>query len=119
MFLKVSPMKGVLMFDKKEKLAPRYIGPFKILERINAIAYRLVLPPDMSPVHLVFHVSMLRKYISDLSHVIQLQSVELNENLTSEKEPVAIVDYQARQLRLKQIPMLKVLWRNNNVAEHT
>ena len=118
-FLKVSPMKGVMRFSKKEKLAPRYIGPFEILERIGMVVYRLDLPSNMSQVHPVFHVSMLRKYISDPSHVLQPQSVELNENLTFEEEPVAIVDYQVRQLRSKVIPKVKVLWGSNSVEEHT
>ena len=119
MFLKVSPMKGVIRFGKKGKLAPRYIGPFEILERIGMVAYRLALPPNMSLVHPVFHVSMLRKYILDPSHVLLPLSVELNEDLTFEEEPVAIVDYQVRQLRSKVILMVKVLWRSNNVDEHT
>ena len=80
-FLKVSPMKGVMRFGKKGKLAPRYIGPFEILERIDMVAYRLDLPPNMSQVHPVFHISMLRKYISYPSHVLQPLSVELNEDL--------------------------------------
>ena len=70
-FLKVSPMKGVVKFGKKGKLAPRYIGPFEIRLRVGEVAYRLVLPPELSRIHLVFHVSMLRKYISDPSHEIQ------------------------------------------------
>ena len=102
-------MKGVMMFGKKGKFAPRYIGPFEILERIGMVAYRLDLPSNMSQVHPVFHVLMLRKYILDPSHVLQPQSVELNEDLTFEEEPVAIVDYQVRQLRSKVIPMVKVL----------
>ena len=69
--------------------------------------------------HPVFHISMLRKYISDPSRVLQPQSVELNEDLTFEEEPVAIVNYQVRQLRSKVIPMVKVLWRSNSVQEHT
>ena len=69
--------------------------------------------------HEVFHVLMLRKYILDPSHVLQPQSVEVNEDLTYEEEPVAIVDYQIHQLHYKQIPMVKVLWRSNNVEEHT
>ena len=83
------------------------------------VAYRLALPPNMSQVHPVFHISMLRKYISDPSHVLQPQSVELNEDLMFEEEPVAIVDYQVRQLKSKIIPMVKVLWRSNSVQEHT
>ena len=108
-----------MRFGKKKKLAPRYIGPFEILERIGMVAYRLALPPNMSQVHPMFHVSMLRKYISNPSHVLQPQNVEVNEDLVYEEEPVAIMDYQVRQLRLKAIPMVKVLWRNNNVEEHT
>ena len=83
-FLIVSPMKGVMRFGKKKKLAPRYIGPFEKLERVGMIAYRLALPSNRSQVHLVFHVSMLRKYISDPSHVLQPHSVEVNEDLTFE-----------------------------------
>ena len=83
------------------------------------VAYRLALPPDRSQVHQVFHVSMLRKYISDPSQVLQPQSVELNEHLTFEEEPVMIMDYQVRQLRSKVILMVKVLWRSNNMEEHT
>ena len=89
-FLNVSPMKGVMRFDKKGKLASRYIEPFEILERIGMVAYRLALPPNMSQVHPVFHISMLRKYISDPSHVLQPQSVELNEYLTFEENQLQL-----------------------------
>ena len=91
-FLKVSPMKGVIRFGKKGKLAPRYIGPFKIRSRVGEVAYRLVLPPELSRIHPVFHVSMLRKYIADPSHVLQPQTVEISEDLTYEEFPVSIVD---------------------------
>ena len=67
-----SPIKGIIRFGKKGKLNPRYISPFEILERIDAVAYRLALPPNLSMLHMVFHVSMLWKYISNLSHVLQL-----------------------------------------------
>ena len=70
-FLKVAPMKGVMRFRKKGKLSPRYIGPFEILERIGKVAYKLALPLELSSVHNVFHVSMLRKYILDPSHVLE------------------------------------------------
>ena len=68
-FLKVAPMKGVLRFGRKWKLSPRFIRPFKILERIGSVAYKLALPPSLSSVHDVFHVSMLRKYITNPTHV--------------------------------------------------
>ena len=75
-------MKGVMRFGKKGKLAPRYIGPFEIKSRVGKVAYRLVLPPELSRIHSVFHVSMLRKYIPDPSHVLQPQTVEISEDLT-------------------------------------
>ncbi|XP_050227663.1 uncharacterized protein LOC126677201 [Mercurialis annua] len=118
-FLKVSPMKGVFRFGKRGKLSPRYVGPYEIIDRIGAVAYKLDLPPDMSQVHPVFHISMLRKYIADPSHVIQPQTVEVNEELSYEEQPVEIVDTQLRKLRTKEIPMVKVLWRNHSVEECT
>ena len=92
MFLKVSPMKGVMRFGKKGKLTPKYIRPFEIRSKVGKLAYRLVLPPELSRIHLVFHVLMLRKYISDSSYILQPQTVELSEDLTYEEYPVVIVD---------------------------
>ena len=69
-FLKVMPNRGVDRFGKRGKLSPRFIGPFEILERVGTVAYRLALPPTMSGVHEVFHVSMLRKYTPDLAHEV-------------------------------------------------
>ena len=69
-FLRISPWKGVLRFGKRGKLSPRYIGPYRIVERIGEVAYRLELPSDLDRIHDVFHVSMLRKYIPDPSHVL-------------------------------------------------
>ena len=71
-----------MMMDKKEKLASSYIGPFKILERIGIVTYRLDLPSNLTQVHPVFYILMLRKYILDLSHVLQPHNVEVNEDLT-------------------------------------
>ena len=91
-FLKVSPMRGVMRFGKKGKLAPRYVGPFEIVDRVGDVAYRLELPPNFANVHPVFHISMLRKYVPDPSHVLQAQEVEISEDLSYEERPVAIVD---------------------------
>ncbi|PKI60870.1 hypothetical protein CRG98_018743 [Punica granatum] len=72
-FLKVSSWKGIMRFGKKGKLSPRYIGPYEILERIGKVAYWLALPPELSRIHNMFHVSMFRKYIPDPSHVLSYQ----------------------------------------------
>ena len=93
-FLKMSPMKGVMRFGKKGKLAPRYIGPFEIRSRVGEVAYRLILPHELSRIHPVFHILILRKYIPEPSHVFQPQMVELNEDLLYEKYPVTIDDHQ-------------------------
>ncbi|XP_057993103.1 uncharacterized protein LOC131174074 [Hevea brasiliensis] len=93
-FLKVSPIKGVMRFGKKGKLASRYIRPFEITDRMRAVAYRLELLPNFSHVHLVFHISILRKYVPNPSHVLQPDTVELNENLTFKEQLATVVDYQ-------------------------
>ncbi|KAL6209665.1 hypothetical protein ACLB2K_020605 [Fragaria x ananassa] len=76
-FLKLSPWKWVIRFGKRGKLSPRYIGPYEIIERVGSLAYRLVLPPELSRIHNVFHVSMFRKYIADPSHVLEEQRISL------------------------------------------
>ena len=76
-FLKVSPMKGIMRFRKKGKLSSRFIRPFEILDKVGHVAYRLALPPSLAEMHNVFHVSMLRKYISDPSHVLDYEALEL------------------------------------------
>ncbi|KAA0050651.1 uncharacterized protein E5676_scaffold1737G00660 [Cucumis melo var. makuwa] len=108
---------SVLRFGRKEKLSPRFIGPYEILERIGPVAYRLVLPMELSRIHDVFHVSMLRKYIPDPSHILEAQPVHLKENLSYEEEPIQILDKKEQVLRNKVIPLVKVLWRNYNTEE--
>ncbi|XP_070019637.1 uncharacterized protein [Nicotiana sylvestris] len=90
--LHVSPMKGVMSFVKKGKFSPRYVGPFEVLERVGEVAYRLVLPPSLLGIHLVFHVSMLRKYYKDPSHVLDFRSVQNDNGLTYVEELVAFLD---------------------------
>ena len=118
-FLKVAPWKGVIRFRKRGKLNPKYIGPFRIVERSGLVAYRLELPSELSRIHNVFHVSMLRKYISDPSHVLETPPFELDEDLTFEVQPVGIVDQEIKELRNKTILMVKVLWRSGSIEETT
>ena len=97
-FLKISPMKGMVRGGKRNKLDPRYIGPFEILERIGPLAYRLALPPEIEKIHNVFHVSQLRKYIPDLNHVLRYSPLQLQEDLSYTVEPVQILDRKEKQL---------------------
>jgi len=108
-FLKVSPLKGSVQFGQKEKLTPRYIGPFEVLQRIGPVAYRLMLPPTLQGIHDVFHVSNLRRYIPDPEHIIPYEPLQLKENLTYIKEPVRIIDPMDRTLRNRTMPYVKVL----------
>ncbi|KAL0549259.1 hypothetical protein IC582_013740 [Cucumis melo] len=118
-FLKVAPMRGVLRFEKRGKLSPRFVGPFEILERIGPVAYRLALPPSLSTVHDVFHVSMLRKYVPDPSHVVDYEPLEIDENLSYVEQPVEVLAREVKTLRNKEIPLVKVLWRNHRVEDAT
>ena len=97
--MKVSPTKGVRRFGIKGKLSPRYVGPFKILERNGVIAYHLALSPSLDKVHNVFHVSMLRKCMPDLDQIVELQPVQFENDLSYVEHPIKILDVQVRQLR--------------------
>ncbi|XP_070672102.1 uncharacterized protein [Malus domestica] len=110
---------GVVRFGKKGKLSPRYIGPYMITERVSEVAYRLELPPELSRVHNVFHVSMLRHYVSNHSHVIPPQPLEITSDLSYNEEPMTILDWKDKELRNKTVHLVKVLWRNQSVEEAT
>ena len=112
-------MKGVMRFGKRGKLSPRYIGPFEILKGVGEVAYELALPPGLSGVHPVFHVSMLKRYHGDGNYIIHWNSVLLNKNFSYEEEPVAILDREIRKLRSREIASIKVQWKNRTVEEAT
>ncbi|KAK5785985.1 hypothetical protein PVK06_040609 [Gossypium arboreum] len=118
-FLKVSPWKKILRFGKKGKLSPRFIGPHRILKRVGPVAYQLELPSELDRIHDVFHVSMLRRYRSDPTHVVPAAKIEVRANLTFEEEPVQILDRDVKVLRRKSVPLVKVLWRNHGREEAT
>ena len=108
-----------MRFGNKGKLSPRYIRPYEIIEKIGPLAYRLALPPELSRIHNVFHVNMLRRYRLDPSHVIKDFEVEISENLSYVEEPIRIVDHKIKQLRNREIPMVKVVWKNHGIEEPT
>ena len=118
-FLKVSPWKKVMRFGKNGKLSSRFIGPYEVIEKVGLVAYRLALPPDLEKIHNVFHVSMLRRYQSDPSHVVSLETIELRPDLTYEEVPVEILVRKVKELLNKKIPLVKVLWRNHKTKEAT
>ena len=118
-FLKVMPKTGVVRLSKRGKLSPRFIGPFEILERVGTVAYRLALLPSMTGVHEVFHVSMLRRYTRDPSHVMDWEEIEVNTDGTFEDGPVCIMDSRDQVLRRKTLRLVRVLWQHRGVEEST
>ena len=109
--------RGVVRFGKHGKLSPRFIRPFKILERVGTVAYRLALPPSMSGVHEVFHVSMLRRYTLDPAHVVDWGEIEVDTDKTFEEGPVFIMDSRDQVFRCKTVRLVKVLWQHHVVEE--
>ncbi|GKV07106.1 hypothetical protein SLEP1_g18909 [Rubroshorea leprosula] len=107
-FLKVSPTRGVLKFGIQGKLSPRYIGPYPILERVGEVAYQLELPRNLAGVHDVFHVSLLRKHIPNLSHIIDLEPIQLREDLTYDEHPICILNFKERIMRRATIHFVKL-----------
>ncbi|TYK17673.1 pol protein [Cucumis melo var. makuwa] len=108
----VAPMKGVLRFEKKRKISPRFVGPFEILERIGPVAYRFVLSPSFSAVHDVFHASMLRKYVADPTHVVDFEQLQINENLSYKEQSIKILAREVKMLCNRGIALVKVLCRH-------
>ncbi|GKE67777.1 hypothetical protein Tco_1521938 [Tanacetum coccineum] len=108
--LKVSPWKGVVHFRKKGKLAPRYVGPFEILERIGLVAYRLRLPEELSSVHDTFHVSNPKKCLADTSLHVSLDEIKVDKTLCFVEEPVEIMKREIKKLKRKKIALVKVRW---------
>ncbi|KAL0401278.1 UNVERIFIED_CONTAM: hypothetical protein Slati_4157700 [Sesamum latifolium] len=118
-FLRVSPWRGILRFGRKGKLSSRYIGSYEILERVGPLAYRLALPAELSQIHDVFHVSLLRRYRSDPSHILRESEIEISEGLTYVEEPTEILDWSIKRLRNKKISMVKVKWSHHSPREAT
>ncbi|GKC81100.1 putative reverse transcriptase domain-containing protein [Tanacetum coccineum] len=117
--LKVSPGKGIVHFRKKGKLAPKYVGPFKILERIGPVAYRLRLPEELSSVHDTFHLSNLKKCLADANFHVPLDEIKVDKTLRFVEEPVEIMDREIKKLKRKKIALVKVRWNSKCGPEFT
>jgi hypothetical protein len=118
-FFKVAPWKGIIRFGVKGKLAPRYIGPFEIKERIGPVAYQLELPVYLDKIHNVFHVSLLRKAKIDPSRVLPQVPLKIKGDLTMKTKPVKILDRDEKLLRYKRVPLVRVLWRSSRIEKET
>lgn len=115
-FVRVSPMKGVMRFSRSGKLAPRYIGPFSIIERIGPVAYRVSMPAQFLNIQDVFHVSQLRKSLRKDETRLEtdlIEEIEISPDLTFVQQPIRIVATQVKHLRNKDVPLVKVQWSAN------
>ncbi|GKB44407.1 hypothetical protein Tco_0889349 [Tanacetum coccineum] len=117
--LKVSPWKGVVRFGKRGKLNPRYVGPFKVIERVRTVAYKLELPQQLSRVHNTFYMSNLKKCPSDESLVIPLEELRVDDKLHFVEEPVEVMDREIKQMKRSRIPIIKVRWNSKRGPEFT
>jgi hypothetical protein len=118
-YLKVSPMRGLRCFKVQGKLTPRFIGPFKILEKRGEVAYQLELPPQLSDVHDVFHVSQLKKCLCVLEEQIPMEDLDAKEDLSYQEHPVRILETSERVTQNKRIKMCKVQWSHHTEEEAT
>ncbi|XP_052481150.1 uncharacterized protein LOC128035448 [Gossypium raimondii] len=101
----------------KGQVKPELIGPYRVLKRVRPVSYQLDIPPELDRIHDVFHVSMLRRYRSDPSHIAIVDEIELRLDLTFEEEPFHILERDVQVLRKKTVPLVKVLWQNHGTEE--
>ncbi|KAH9319415.1 hypothetical protein KI387_021184 [Taxus chinensis] len=109
-FLRVKPKKSSITFGKSAKLSPHYVGPFEIVEIINPVAYRLALPPDLSQMHDVFHISLLKKYVTNLSHVLNWNSLQVQDPGIILVKPIRVLGTRQLYLRNREVNQCKVQW---------
>ena len=118
-FLKVILKRGVVRINKRGKLAPRYIKPIEVLERVGTVAYRLAVPPSLLGVHEVIHVSMLRKYTPDPTHVVDWGEIIVDTDGTFKEGEIRLLDSRDQVLRCKTVQLVKMLWQHRGVEEAT
>ncbi|GJT89241.1 hypothetical protein Tco_1070958 [Tanacetum coccineum] len=117
--LKVLPWKGVVRFGKKEKLAPRFVGPFEIVEKVGPVAYQLDLPEELNDVHDMFYVSNLKKCLADLTLQVPLDEIRVDDKLNFVEEPVEILERGIKKLKRSRIAIVKVWWYSKRGPEFT
>nr|GEY09392.1 putative reverse transcriptase domain-containing protein [Tanacetum cinerariifolium] len=117
--LKISPWKGVVRFGKQGKLNPRYIRPFKVLAKVEKVAYKMELPQELSRVHHTFHVSNLKKCYVDEPLVMPLEGIHVDDRLQFMEEPVEIMEREIKRLKQSQILLVKVRWNSRRGPEFT
>ncbi|GKF15323.1 hypothetical protein Tco_0056785, partial [Tanacetum coccineum] len=118
-YVKSVTSKRCIQFEKRGKLNPQYIGPFKILKRVGPVAYKLKLPEELSNVYSTFHVSNPKKCLSDESLTIPMKELRLDDKLNFVEEPIEIMDREVKQLRQSRIPIVKVRWNSKSGSEFT
>ena len=123
-YLRVSPLRGIKRFGVKGKLAPRFVGPYRVLEHMGEVAYKLELPEGLSGVHDVFHVSQLKKCHAEMTDIplrdtVPLEAIQLDNNLTYEEKLVKILEFADRATRNKVIKFCKVQWSHHTKDEAT
>ncbi|GKA26216.1 hypothetical protein Tco_0712325 [Tanacetum coccineum] len=115
--LKVSPWKGVVRFGKKDKLAPRFVGPFEIIEKVGHVAYRIDLPEEMNDIHDTFHMSNLKKCLADPTQKVPLDENQVEAKLNFVEEPVEILEREFKKLKRSRIAIVKVRWNSKRGHE--
>jgi hypothetical protein len=118
-YLRESPTRGIQRFSVKGKLAPRYIGPFEILEICGPVAYCLQLPSQLAAIHNIFHISQLRKCVKIPTEIIDSQVIEIEPDLTYTEQPLRVLDTKERSTRTETIRMFKIQWNHHTEEEAT
>jgi hypothetical protein len=118
-YLRVSPTRSIQQFGVKGKLAPRYIGPFDIIEVCGPVACRLQLPPQLAAIHDIFHVSQLRKCVKVPIEIIDPQAIKIESDLTYTEHPIRVLDTKERSTRRETIKMIKIQWDHHTKEEAT